>query len=241
MAREILADHYKGFGRSIQFHPNTTYEGFVGGLAPAESGVDGSLGFRFEPTPGFLMEAARAARGDSSKAYLLHIDEINRADLGKILGEAIYLLEPEPEKRREIDLAYDFGAPFHRTFYLPDNLHILGTMNSADRSIAIVDVAVRRRFAFRSLWPSLTVVKEYGCELTHEAYTKLVSIFVEHAPDDAFGLVPGHSYFLEKDVERAKRNLKSSLAPLLHEYLAQGYVSGFAESIRGYLQWLDSK
>ena len=241
MAREILADHYKGFGRSIQFHPNTTYESFVGGLAPAQSGGDGSLGFRFQPTPGFLMEAAKVALADSSKAYLLHIDEINRADLGKILGEAIYLLEPEPEKRREIDLAYDFGAPFHHTLYLPDNLHILGTMNSVDRSIAIVDVAVRRRFAFQSLWPSLTVVKEHGCELTLEAYTKLVSIFVEHAPDDAFGLVPGHSYFLEEDAERAKRNLKTSLAPLLHEYLAQGYVSGFAESIRGYLQWLDSK
>jgi 5-methylcytosine-specific restriction enzyme B len=241
MAREILADHYKGFGRSIQFHPNTTYENFVGGLAPAPSSSDSPLGFRFKPTPGFLMEAAEAALTDSSKPYLFHIDEINRADLGKILGEAIYLLEPEPEKRREIDLAYDFGAPFHRTLYLPDNLHILGTMNSADRSIAIVDVAVRRRFAFKSLWPSQTVVNELGCDLAQEAYSRLLSIFVEHAPDDAFGLIPGHSYFLENDEERAKRSLKTSLAPLLHEYLVQGYVSGFAESIRGYLQWLDSK
>jgi 5-methylcytosine-specific restriction protein B len=75
-------------------------------------------------------------------------------------ARAIYLLEPEPEARREIDLAYDFGAPFHKTLYLPDNLHILGTMNTADRSIAIVDVPVRRRFAFSSMWPSLAVVKE---------------------------------------------------------------------------------
>lgn len=241
MARELLAKRYGGFGRSIQFHPNTTYETFIGGLAPVHSDGEGSLGFRFHPTPGFLMEAAKAAVADPAKPYLLHIDEINRADLGKVLGEAIYLLESEPESRREIDLAYDFGPPFGRRFYLPANLHILGTMNSADRSIAIVDVAVRRRFAFRSLWPSLTVVKEHGCKLTEEAYMKLLYTFIEHASEDAFELVPGHSYFLASDDQDARRNLQASLAPLLREYLAQGYVSGFAEPIRGYLQWLDSK
>jgi 5-methylcytosine-specific restriction protein B len=240
MARKILADNYKGFGRSIQFHPNTTYESFVGGLAPVHTHGNGSLGFRFAPTPGFLMEAAKAALGGSSRPYLLHVDEINRADLGKILGEAIYLLEPEPEAQREIGLAYDFGEPFHRSLYLPDNVHILGTMNSADRSIAIVDVAVRRRFAFRSMWPSRAVVRDHGCELTEAAFDELLSIFVEHAPDDAFELAPGHSYFLEKDEQLAKRNLKTNLAPLLREYLAQGYVGGFAEPVRSYLQWLDS-
>lgn len=240
MAGMILADAYAARGQSIQFHPNTTYENFVGGLAPDQAKGDGALGFRFVPTPGFLMHAAAAAVADS-RPYLLHIDEINRADLGKILGEAIYLLEPTPEKRREIGLAYDFGAPFSKTLYLPDNLHILGTMNTADRSIAIVDVAVRRRFAFWPMWPSLEVVKQNGCDLMEQAYTRLVSIFVEHAPDDTFDLVPGHSYFLEKDTERAKRNLRTSLAPLLREYLAQGYVGGFAEPIRSYLQWLDSQ
>ncbi|HEV3276264.1 MAG TPA: AAA family ATPase [Terriglobia bacterium] len=240
MAGMILANDYAGFGRSIQFHPNATYESFIGGLAPSQAHADGALGFRFEPTPGFLMEAASAASADSSKPYLLHIDEINRADLSKILGEAIYLLEPEAEKRREITLAYNFGEPFHRTLHLPDNLHVLGTMNTADRSIGIVDVAVRRRFAFWSMWPSSAAVRDCGCELTMSAFEKLISIFVEHAPDDAFDLVPGHSYFLEKDRDRAKRNLRTSLAPLLREYLAQGYVGGFAEPIRSYLQWLDS-
>jgi 5-methylcytosine-specific restriction protein B len=186
------------------------------------------------------MEEAKESLADSSKPYLLHIDEINRADLGKVLGEAIYLLEPKPERPRKVDLAYDFGDPFHRTFCLPDNLHILGTMNNADRSIAIVDVAVRRRFAFRSLWPNFAVVREFGCKSTEVAFEKLVSIFVEHAPDEAFELVPGHSYFLEKDEQLARRDLKTSLAPLLREYLAQGYVSGFSEPVRGYLQWLES-
>jgi hypothetical protein len=176
------------------------------------------------------MEAAAKACEDPTRNYLLHIDEINRADLGKILGEAIYLFEPDPESPRELSLAYDFGAPFFRKLRLPDNLHVLGTMNSADRSIAILDVAVCRRFAFLSLWPSLKVVEEHGCELSQKALRELVSTFIEHPTEEALPLVPGHSYFLGKDDGLARTNLKTSLVPLLTEYLAQGYVSGFARS-----------
>jgi 5-methylcytosine-specific restriction enzyme B len=97
MARQILADQYGGFGRSVQFHPSTTYENFVGGLAPMQDGPNGDqgLGFRFAPKPGFLLKAAAQLTG-STRPYLLHIDEINRADLGKILGEAIYSIRTEP-------------------------------------------------------------------------------------------------------------------------------------------------
>jgi 5-methylcytosine-specific restriction enzyme B len=238
MATELLREEYAGRGRSIQFHPNTTYENFIGGLAPASTGND--LGFRFRPLPGFLMEAAARALSDPKRNYLLHIDEINRADLAKILGEAIFLLEVNGDSDRRIDLPYDFEEPFHRTFSLPKNLHILGTMNSADRSIAIVDIAVRRRFAFVSLWPRMTVVEQHGCATMQQAFKDLVSIFVEHATDDAFPLVPGHSYFLERDEARAKQSLRVNLAPLLEEYLAQGYVGGFSEPIRAYLQRLRS-
>jgi len=238
MALQLLADEYSGSGRSIQFHPNTTYENFVGGLAPQESGTQ--LGLAFAPKSGFLMESALRAKEVYPRPYLLHIDEINRADLSKILGEAIYLLESQSTEHRAVDLPYDFGEPFHAKFELPDNLQILGTMNSADRSIAIVDVAVRRRFAFVSLWPQMSVVEEYGCELMRDAFRRIVSIFIEHAGEDAFSLVPGHSYFLKSDEAAAKVSLKVDLAPLLEEYLAQGYVTGFAEPIRTYLQWLQS-
>ncbi|MGA3017663.1 MAG: AAA family ATPase, partial [Bryobacteraceae bacterium] len=242
MARQLLAEEYGGVGETIQFHPSTTYENFVGGLAPVQEDNtnNGALGFRFAPKPGFLIEAAMKASENPEENYLLHIDEINRADLGKILGEAIYLFEPDPEFPRQINLAYDFGAPFFRKLQLPDNLHVLGTMNSADRSIAILDVAVRRRFAFLSLWPSLKVVEEHGCELGQRAFQDLASIFIEHAPDEALALVPGHSYFLGADEGLARTNLKTSLLPLLTEYLAQGYVSGFAEPIRAYVQRLAS-
>jgi len=192
----------------------------------------------YELSENALMLAASEAAGNPERNYLLHIDEINRADLGKVLGEAIYLLEPKPEFKRDIVLGNDFGPPFHDKLHVPDNLHILGTMNTADRSIAIVDVAVRRRFAFLWLWPSMDVVGKHGSELTRQAFQDLITIFVEHAGEDAFSLVPGHSYFLADDDDSARTQLKTGLAPLLDEYLAQGYVTGFAEHIRSYLQWL---
>lgn len=237
MAIELLKNAYAGNGRSVQFHPNTTYESFVGGLGPSQTKTE--LGLKFEPLPGFLMEAAIEA-SKNTKPYLLHIDEINRADLSKILGEAIFLFEARPESARQVHLQYDFGPPIGRSLTLPPNLHVLGTMNSADRSIAIVDVAVRRRFAFVSLWPQMSVVQENGCELMQRAFRDILSIFVEHANDDSFNLVPGHSYFLEKDEAKARQSLQVNLAPLLEEYLSQGYVGGFAEPIRSYLQWLRS-
>jgi 5-methylcytosine-specific restriction enzyme B len=238
MAQQLLRDEYQGRGRSIQFHSNTTYENFIGGLAPVNTGTE--LGLQFAPTSGVLMEAAAQALRDPAHKYLLHIDEINRADLAKVLGEAMFLLEVSSEFERAIDLPYDFGDPFHRRFVIPTNLHILGTMNSADRSIAIVDVALRRRFAFVSLWPNMRVVEQHGCETMRNQFMGLLSIFVEHAADDAFSLVPGHSYFLESDENRAKESLRVSLVPLLQEYLAQGYVSGFGEPIRAYLQQIEA-
>jgi 5-methylcytosine-specific restriction protein B len=237
---ELLPTYYHGNGHTVQFHPNTTYENFVGGLAPTRT--DEGLGLSFAPLPGYLMDAAAAAAAEPSRDYLLHIDEINRADLSKILGEAIYLLETG-DKNRTLRLPYDFGAPFGNELSLPANLHILGTMNTADRSLAIVDVAVRRRFAFTKLWPQLRVVEAHGGATMQDAFIRLTSIFVEHATDEAFNLIPGHSYFIQDDPaddDGARRQLKTTLAPLLEEYLSQGYVGGFSEPIRSYLQWIDS-
>jgi 5-methylcytosine-specific restriction protein B len=228
---ELLAKRYAGRGQVIQFHPGTTYESFLGGLAPSEGGA---MGFTFRPRPGHLMEAAQAAARTPDKPYLLVIDEINRADLAKVLGEAIYLFEPDRPGRR-IRLSHRFeGLPDDQTFLLPPNLHILGTMNSADRSIAILDVAVRRRFAFVPLWPQLQVVERKAGGILQRAFQELLMLFVEHASDDALPLTPGHAYFLGSD-EDAPKLLMTSVRPLLEEYLAQGYVSGFADEVRAYI------
>jgi 5-methylcytosine-specific restriction protein B len=160
------------------------------------------------------------------------IDEINRADLAKILGEAIYLLEPgEPE--RSIRLQYDFPEIGHDVS-LPENLYILGTMNSADRSIAILDIAVRRRFAFVTMWPDIEVVEKKSCQQLLRAFQQLQVIFTDFATDSSFVLMPGHSYFLGNESE-AKQKLDTGVRPLLEEYLSQGYVSGFADEIRAYV------
>lgn len=239
MAEEVLESHYGGNGKSIQFHPNTTYENFVGGLAPVAASGDSDLGFRFAPLAGHLMEAVIAASADPTKRYLLHIDEINRADLSKVLGEAIYLFEVKPDRKRKIDLPYEFSN-YGRTFSMPENLDVLGTMNTADRSLAILDIAVRRRFAFVDLWPQLSVVTEHGGSVMEEAFTRLSLIFTEHANETAFNYMPGHAYFLEKDDVAAARQLQVTLVPLLKEYLEQGYAAGFSEAIRSYIQWLQA-
>ncbi len=238
LALRILKYKYQQNGMTIQFHPNITYENFVGGLAPVHT--TDSLGFQFAPQKGYLMQASENALANPNIPFLLHIDEINRADLAKILGEAIFLLEPQAKEKRELKLSYDFGRPFSNRLWLPHNLHILGTMNSSDRSIAIVDIAVRRRFAFVKLWPQIKVVQAHGSRLMQQAFLELVSIFVEYASDDAFSLIPGHAYFLEQDEIKAAEHLNVYLVPLLEEYLAQGYVASFSDQIRAYLQWITS-
>lgn len=235
LAAELLNSVYERRGRSIQFHPGTTYESFIGGLSPI--GTKGTVGLQFAPRRGALLDAILEAQKDP-RPYLLHIDEINRADLAKVLGEAIYLFEPGDQSRK-VGLAHafdDIEAPLS----LPRNLHVLGTMNSADRSIAILDVAVRRRFAFTPVWPDPNVLEsENASELMKEAFHKLLDIFVEEATEEAFQLMPGHAYFLDAGRD-TKMLLKTGLKPLLREYLSQGYVGGFADQIHAYIDWLDS-
>lgn len=235
VARRILAGRYAGRGRTVQFHASTSYEQFVGGLAPVAK--DGRFGF--EPRPGVLMEAAQAAREVAPHPYLLHVDEINRADLARVLGEALYLLEPERDgdRQREVSLAYDFGPGHGTTLTLPPNLHLLGTMNSADRSTAILDLAVRRRFSFLNLWPEDQVL-DASAPLAKQAFTRLWQVFVDQAPDAALELMPGHAYFIGATDDEVRQRLRHEVAPLLQSYLQHGLVAGFAEAIDDAVQWL---
>lgn len=234
MALEI-AKKYKG-GKCIQFHPNVTYEQFIGGLFPQKK-TDSAMGFTFSPQAGSLMQSIVDAQqlGQSGK-FLLHIDEINRADLAKVLGESILLFEPNSTDPRTIDLNYEFAAPIGKKLTMPDNLHVLGTMNSADRSIAILDIAIRRRFAFVRLYPQMDVVNKLGDDLSKSAFARLMMIFVEHASNDSFKLMPGHSYFIVAKGGDSRTKLKTELIPLLEEYIEQGYVVGFEDEIRSYIQ-----
>ena len=137
-----LAEHLAGDNvRLVQFHPAYTYEDFFEGYRPVDSG-----GFELKPGP--LRKIVDQAKDNPSTPYFLIIDEINRGNLAKIFGELYFLLE---YRDRDIDLLYatddDVG------FTLPKNVFIIGTMNTADRSIALVDSAMRRRFAFEASAP----------------------------------------------------------------------------------------
>ena len=148
LARHLTQD---GAARLVQFHPSYTYEDFFEGFRPKQA--DGGSGaLTFELTPGPFRLFAETAKANPTIAYILLIDEINRANLAKVFGELYFLLEYRDES---ISLQY---SP-KEEFTLPENLFIIGTMNTADRSIARIDTAMRRRFAFVELDPRTAPVR----------------------------------------------------------------------------------
>jgi 5-methylcytosine-specific restriction protein B len=148
LARHLTND-MDGAVRLVQFHPSYTYEDFFEGFRPLPSS-GGSLSFDLRPGP--FRDFAETAEDDSSTPYILVIDEINRANLAKVFGELYFLLEYRDESIR---LQYSPLKPFQ----LPPNLFIIGTMNTADRSIAKIDSAMRRRFGFVELHPRIPPVQ----------------------------------------------------------------------------------
>lgn len=229
MTEVVKTDLFGGCGETVQFHPAVTYEDFVVGLAPQVEKAE--LSFRVKK--GWLLEAAANARKAAPKPYLLVIDEINRGDLGKVLGEAIYLFEAGEvggPHARQLALTHDVDGK--QTFSFPENLYVLATMNTADRSIAGMDLAIRRRFAFMTLMPDRQVLEDQkGPEPALKAFDWLTDVFVEFAPDEALTLMPGHSYFLAKTDDELKTRLRYELLPLIDEYLRQGFLAQAAAEL----------
>ncbi|MFJ7202394.1 AAA family ATPase [Streptomyces sp. NPDC098789] len=142
-----IAEHLAGDPRAVklvQFHPSYAYEDFFEGFRPAVQDGSGSGALTFALRPGPFRQLVDLADEDPDTSYFLIIDEINRANLAKVFGELYFVLE---YRDRTVDLQYS------GEFRLPKNVFIIGTMNTADRSIALVDAAMRRRFAFLSLHP----------------------------------------------------------------------------------------
>ncbi len=225
--------------RIIQFHPSMSYEDFIEGIKPDTSANK----LIFKEYIGPLVESIKEAEEAKSrnKGYLLIIDEINRGDLAKILGEAIFLLEPD--ERREINLRSG------KKIRMPENLYIVGTMNTADRTIAILDFAIRRRFAFIDVWPSGNKLKEIledrgsddkTKEGALEYYNIIQNLFFEYATDEELHLQPGHTYFIADSKEELKNKLKYEVAPLLQEYLSEGRLSMAKNEILALIEKMQS-
>jgi len=218
LAELVKLQTFEGRGSTIQFHPSVTYEDFVIGLSPDPA--EGQL--RFTVRPGALMEAAKnASTGD----FLLIVDEINRADLGKVLGEAIYLFEAGEvggPNARQVRLPHEVDG--NAIFRLPESLYVLGTMNTADRSIANLDLAIRRRFSFVTVPPDRSAIEKNAPPIALSFFDDLADVFVEHAPDDALGLLPGQAYYLAANADEFLARVKHELIPLLDDYLRQGLL-----------------
>ena len=133
--------------RAVQFHPSLSYEDFVRGWRPAGNG-------QLTLTDGPLMEMVQLAHGDPEHPHIVLIEEINRGNPAQILGEMLTLLEAD-KRNPESALTLLYRKEQDERVYLPPNLYVIGTMNIADRSLALVDLALRRRFAFVSLFPRI--------------------------------------------------------------------------------------
>lgn len=154
LAQELarfLAEQTGGEHRLVQFHPSYSYEDFFEGFRPQPGVTAGTVAFSLEPGP--LKLLAQQAAENMAGAHILVIDEINRANLAKVFGELYFLLE---YRDRTVQLQYSPAEDFR----LPPNLYVIGTMNTADRSIAVVDAAMRRRFAWQGLFPGEPPVRQ---------------------------------------------------------------------------------
>ena len=207
-----IANHGGGY-RLVQFHPSYTYEDFFEGYRPQLRAEEGVLGF--ELVHGALRELAAEAAGKPSVPYLLIIDEINRGNIAKVFGELYFLLEYRDESIR---LQYSRGEQFS----LPQNLFLLGTMNTADRSIALVDSALRRRFLFLEMSPTKApvenVLEQWLSAHDHDPDAAMLLRALNTAiDDDDFSIGP--SYFITRDgsLPDLERIWANAIMPLLHD------------------------
>jgi len=209
---ELYADGNPERVALVQFHPSYAYEDFVEGYRPAE--INGQPGFSL--THGPLRRIASLAARNPSAHHVLIIDEINRANIAKVFGELYFLLE---YRREDIALQYSPGERFG----LPPNLFIIGTMNSADRSIALVDAALRRRFHFVPFFPDAPpiqgLLRRYlKRERPAMAFVAdLVDAVNDRLPDRQLAIGPSHFMRADLDDVVLERVWEHSVLPFLAE------------------------
>ncbi len=225
-----LEDFYK----FLTFHQSYSYEEFVEGIKPQIRTDEECSSVSYEYNKGIFKEICQQANSDPNNNYLLIIDEINRGNISKIFGELITLIEidkrvmPNGERIFENTITKDeqllVTLPYTKSkFGVPNNLYILGTMNTSDRSIASIDIALRRRFKFVEMMPNSNLVADFGCNFK-EIFEKLnnkIKILLDR--DHQIG----HSYFINtkyndsnenNNVETLKDIWFSEILPLLNEY-----------------------
>lgn len=204
----------KGEYQLIQFHPAYSYEDFVRGIVASAT----EKGIEYRTENKIFADFAQKAKENPKSNYVLIIDEINRANLPSVLGELIYGLE-----YRGQSIAGMYELDNENEITIPENLLIIGTMNTADRSVGHIDYAIRRRFAFVNVLPDESVIiHDKGKEL----FKSIKQIFEEHlSPDFRLNdVLIGHSYFLGDKKEQIDLKFNYEVKPILWEYLKDGIL-----------------
>lgn len=216
LAYSIMGERDDSRIEFIQFHQNYSYEDFVMGYQPDGEG--------FTLKDGLFMEFCEKVRNDE-KDYFLIIDEINRGNISKIFGELLMAIEKD-YRGIEVKMAYN-GEPFS----VPENLYIIGMMNTADRSLALIDYALRRRFSFYEMTPGFQTegFKKYQASLENLHFNQVIeqieslNIEIKQDPTLGEGFQIGHSYFTNQRKENnlegwLKRVIQYEIVPMLKEY-----------------------
>lgn len=212
----------KGLVRFCCFHPSYGYEDFIEGIKPSvENGQT-----IFSLKAGIFKSLCEDAKKNPERNHYLLIDEINRGDISRIFGELITIIEAG-KREKEMILPLSGGA-----FSVPENVYIVGTMNTADRSIALLDVALRRRFGFFELMPDYSLLTAVTIENLPLGLwlSELNRRIVEHVGRDARNLQIGHSYFMEKGIpikefDKLRKVIQEDVIPLIEEYCYGDYLT----------------
>ena len=204
----------------VTFHPSYAYEDFVEGLRPYEV-AGGQVGFRMED--GLFKRLCKAGSRHPKRTFLLVIDEINRAHVAKVFGELITVLEND---KRELSVTLPQSKDL---LVVPKNLFILGTMNTADRSIKLLDAALRRRFAFKEFMPDLNPLEGYSVQdLPLSDFLGFLNDRIARRLGREKQL--GQSYLLERgkpvtEPPEFARKFREEILPLLQEYCYENYAA----------------
>ena len=208
-----------------QFHAGTSYSEFIYGIRPSVE----SNTISYEGVEGPLVQAIMAAQ-QTSKPVVLIVDEINRANLSSVLGPIFYLFERDMDSSGpSIEITPELSLKA-----LPPNFYFIATMNTADRSLAVVDFALRRRFAWYTMRPhkpeKSKQVKDNAYPIGgntfffESLFDEMDAIFCRYASDEELALQPGQAYFIAHDSGDMQQRLRYKLQPLIQEYLAEGLL-----------------
>ncbi|NFO15364.1 hypothetical protein FDB34_14370 [Clostridium botulinum] len=237
IAYSILGEFKKENVEMIQFHQSYSYEDFIMGYRPNKSGG-------FDILEGVFYKFCKKAISNQNEKYYFIIDEINRGNLSKIFGELMLLIEND--KRGE---NFAMGTIYsEEKFFIPENLYIIGLMNTADRSLALIDYALRRRFSFIDIEPAFGEnFKKYIDKYSHTNLRSVLNIIeeinndIENDESLGKGFKIGHSYFCNLDNgsdEELLEIIECDIVPLLEEYWiengnkAQNYAQRLYEDLR---------